>query len=189
MKQLEDRIKKDGKVLSGNILKVDSFFNHMVDVELLDEMASEVYSVYKDRNITKVLTIETSGIPLAVLVAKQFNVPLIYANKTDAFNLEGDTYNAFVHSFTKKTEYHVRVVKDYISKEDNVLIVDDFLAEGASTCGLLDIVEQSGANLEAVVIGIEKTFQKGGKYLRESGIDVLSLAKIKSLKNGQIEFE
>ncbi len=189
MKLLEDRIVRDGKVLSDNILKVDSFFNHMVDVELMSQMADEVCNIYREKGITKVLTIEASGIPLAIMVAERLKVNLLYANKSGGFNLEGDTYKSFVHSFTKKTEYEIRVVKDYISSDDKILIVDDFLAEGASTCGLLDIVEQSGADLVAVVIGIEKTFQNGGKYLRESGIDVFSLVKIKSLENGKIELE
>ncbi len=189
MKSLEERILKEGIVSNTGILKVGAFLNHMVDVKLLQEMADEIVANYKDKGVTKILTLETSGIPLALMVAVKLSIPLVYAKKTGSFNLEGDVYDAFVHSFTKRVEYRVMVVKDYIDSSDAVLIVDDFLAEGSSTCGLIDLVDQAEAEIVGVAVAIEKTFQNGGKYLRESGVDVLSLAKVKKIDKDLIEFE
>ena len=146
MQLLEERIIKDGKVFSGNVLKVDSFLNHQIDVELLDKMGEEIKTLFKDINVTKVLTIEASGIGVGCLVAKHFNCPLLFAKKSKTLNIKGDVYTSKVESFTHQCTYDIIVSKDFLNENDTVLIVDDFLAKGNALIGLIDIVNQSGAS-------------------------------------------
>ncbi len=190
MQLLEERIIKDGKVFSGNVLKVDSFLNHQIDVELLDKMGSEVKQQFKDEKVTKVLTIEASGIGVGCMVAKHFNCPLLFAKKTKTLNIKGDVYTSKVESFTHQCTYDIIVSKDFLNKNDTVLIVDDFLAKGNALIGLIDIVNQSGAKLAGCAIAIEKGYQGGGDKLRAQGIKVESMAIIEKMDDttGNIVF-
>ncbi len=190
MQLLEDRIIKDGKVFAGNVLKVDSFLNHQLDVELLDEMGREMKSLFKDSNVSKVLTIEASGIGVGCMVAKHFNCPLLFAKKTKTLNIKGDVYTSKVESFTHQCTYDIIVSKDFLNQNDTVLIVDDFLAKGNALIGLIDIVNQSGATLAGCGIAIEKGYQGGGDKLREQGIRVESMAIIEKMDDvtGDIVF-
>ncbi|HEY5583734.1 MAG TPA: xanthine phosphoribosyltransferase [Ruminiclostridium sp.] len=188
MELLKQRILKDGKVIGNDILKVDSFLNHQMDVQLFNEMGKEFYKLFADKNITKILTIESSGIGIACIAAQYFNVPVVFAKKTEAKNLDSDAYLSEVFSFTKGKTYTVRVSKNYINSNDNILVIDDFLANGKAVLGLADIVDQAGAKLGGVGIAIEKGFQDGGKLLRESGIDLQSLAIVTSIQDGEISF-
>lgn len=190
MHLLEDRIVKDGKVFSGNVLKVDSFLNHQIDVELLDEMGSEVKQLFKDETVTKVLTIEASGIGVGCMVARHFNCPLLFAKKTKTLNIKGDVYTSKVESFTHQCTYDIIVSKDFLNENDTVLIVDDFLAKGNALIGLIDIVNQSGAKLAGCAIAIEKGYQGGGDKLRAQGIKVESMAIIDEMDDttGNIVF-
>ncbi len=190
MQLLEDRIIKDGKVFSGNVLKVDSFLNHQIDVELLDKMGSEVKQLFENENVTKVLTIEASGIGVGCMVAKHFNCPLLFAKKTKTLNIKGDVYTSKVESFTHQCTYDIIVSKDFLNETDTVLIVDDFLAKGNALIGLIDIVNQSGAKLAGCAIAIEKGYQGGGDKLRAQGIKVESMAIIEEMDDstGSIVF-
>lgn len=190
MQLLEERIVKDGKVFSGNVLKVDSFLNHQIDVELLDEMGSEVKQLFKDETVTKVLTIEASGIGVGCMVAKHFSCPLLFAKKTKTLNIKGDVYTSKVESFTHQCTYDIIVSKDFLNENDTVLIVDDFLAKGNALIGLIDIVNQSGAKLAGCAIAIEKGYQGGGDKLRAQGIKVESMAIIDEMDDttGNIVF-
>lgn len=190
MKLLEDRIIKDGKVFSGNVLKVDSFLNHQIDVELLDKMGLEVKKLFSDSCVTKVLTIEASGIGVGCMVAKHFNCPLLFAKKSKTLNIKGDVYTSKVESFTHQCTYDIIVSKDFLNENDTVLIVDDFLAKGNALIGLIDIVNQSGAKLAGCSIAIEKGYQGGGDKLRTQGIKVESLAIIEEMDDltGEIVF-
>ena len=190
MQLLEKRIIKDGKVFSGNILKVDSFLNHQIDVELLDKMGEEIKTLFKDINVTKVLTIEASGIGVGCLVAKHFNCPLLFAKKSKTLNIKGDVYTSKVESFTHQCTYDIIVSKDFLNENDTVLIVDDFLAKGNALIGLIDIVNQSGASLAGCAIAIEKGYQGGGDKLRAQGIRVESMAIIEEMDDttGNIVF-
>lgn len=190
MQLLEDRIIKDGKVFSGNVLKVDSFLNHQIDVELLDKMGSEVKQLFENENVTKVLTIEASGIGVGCMVAKHFNCPLLFAKKTKTLNIKGDVYTSKVESFTHQCTYDIIVSKDFLNETDTVLIVDDFLAKGNALIGLIDIVNQSGAKLAGCAIAIEKGYQGGGDKLRAQGIKVESMAIIEEMDDstGNIVF-
>ena len=190
MKFLEDRIIKDGKVFSGNVLKVDSFLNHQIDVELLDKMGLEVKKLFSDSCVTKVLTIEASGIGVGCMVAKHFNCPLLFAKKSKTLNIKGDVYTSKVESFTHQCTYDIIVSKDFLNENDTVLIVDDFLAKGNALIGLIDIVKQSGAKLAGCSIAIEKGYQGGGDKLRAQGIKVESLAIIEAMDDttGEIVF-
>lgn len=190
MKLLEDRIIKDGKVFSGNVLKVDSFLNHQIDVELLDKMGLEVKKLFSDSCVTKVLTIEASGIGVGCMVAKHFNCPLLFAKKSKTLNIKGDVYTSKVESFTHQCTYDIIVSKDFLNGNDTVLIVDDFLAKGNALIGLIDIVNQSGAKLAGCSIAIEKGYQGGGDKLRTQGIKVESLAIIEEMDDltGEIVF-
>lgn len=190
MQLLEERIIKDGKVFSGNVLKVDSFLNHQLDVELLDEMGLELKKLFKDSNITKILTIEASGIGVGCMVARHFNCPLLFAKKTKTLNIKGDVYTSKVESFTHQCTYDIIVSKDFLNEKDTVLIVDDFLAKGNALIGLIDIVKQSGANLAGCGIAIEKGYQGGGDKLRAQGIRVESMAIVEEMdeKTGKIIF-
>lgn len=189
MKLLVDRIKKDGKVYPGNILKVDCFLNHQIDVELIDKMGEEFYNLFGNCKVTKILTIEASGIGLACLAARYFQVPILFAKKSKSANTSADFYSSTVKSYTHGNTNNIIVSKEYLSKDDSVLIIDDFLATGEALRGLIDIVNQAGANLVGAGIAIEKGFQDGGKDLRESGVRVESLAIVDSMTDdGSITF-
>lgn len=181
MKLLEDRILKDGHIDADNVLKVDSFLNHQIDVNFVCELGKEFYRLFKDENITKILTIEASGIGIACLTAQYFNVPVVFAKKTKTINIYSDTYNATVHSYTHKRDYDIVVSKDFLNKDDNVLIIDDFLAKGSALTALLMLIEKAGAKTAGAGIVIEKAYQGGGNLVRDMGIRVESLAKIKSI--------
>ena len=181
MKLLEDRILKDGHIGADNVLKVDSFLNHQIDVNFVCELGKEFYRLFKDENITKILTIEASGIGIACLAAQYFGVPVVFAKKTKTINIYSDTYNATVHSYTHKKDYDIVVSKEFLSKEDNVLIIDDFLAKSSALTALLMLIEKAGAKTAGAGIVIEKAYQGGGNLVRDMGIRVESLAKIKSI--------
>ena len=181
MKLLEDRILKDGHIGADNVLKVDSFLNHQIDVNFVCELGKEFYRLFKDENITKILTIEASGIGIACLAAQYFGVPVVFAKKTKTINIYSDTYNATVHSYTHKKDYDIVVSKEFLSKEDNVLIIDDFLAKGSALTALLMLIEKAGAKTAGAGMVIEKAYQGGGNLVRDMGIRVESLAKIKSI--------
>ena len=181
MKLFEDRILKDGHIGADNVLKVDSFLNHQIDVSFVCELGKEFYRLFKDENITKILTIEASGIGIACLAAQYFGVPVVFAKKTKTINIYSDTYNATVHSYTHKKDYDIVVSKEFLSKEDNVLIIDDFLAKGSALTALLMLIEKAGAKTAGAGIVIEKAYQGGGNLVRDMGIRVESLAKIKSI--------
>lgn len=181
MKLLEDRILKDGHIGADNVLKVDSFLNHQIDVSFVCELGKEFYRLFKDENITKILTIEASGIGIACPAAQYFGVPVVFAKKTKTINIYSDTYNATVHSYTHKKDYDIVVSKEFLSKEDNVLIIDDFLAKGSALTALLMLIEKAGAKTAGAGIVIEKAYQGGGNLIRDMGIRVESLAKIKSI--------
>ena len=188
MKALEERILRDGQVRPGNILKVDSFLNHQIDISFMNEMGKEFRRVFADKHVTKILTIEASGIAIASITAQYFQVPIVFAKKTKTTNLDGSLYTAKVKSYTHRTTYDVVVSKKFLTPDDHVLIIDDFLANGCAARGLIDLIEQAGAVLEGVGIVIEKGFQNGGRELRESGVDVRSLAIIESMSDNNLVF-
>lgn len=181
MNFLEERILKDGIVKEGNVLKVDSFLNHQMDVELLDEIGKEFYRRFSDLNITKVLTIEASGIAIAYAVARCFNVPMVFAKKAKSINIDGDMYTTEVESFTHKNKNQIIVSKRFLSSEDRLLIVDDFLANGCALQGLISIAEAAGASVEGICIAIEKGFQYGGRSIRNLGYRLESLAIVDAM--------
>ena len=181
MNFLEERICKDGIVKQGNVLKVDSFLNHRMDVALIDRIGEEFYERFKEKNITKVLTIEASGIALACSTARCFNVPVVFAKKSQSVNIDGDVYSVQIESFTHKRINNVIVSKKFLSPEDKVLIIDDFLANGCALRGLISITEEAGAAVEGIGIAIEKGFQSGGAYIREKGYRLESLAIVDSM--------
>ena len=190
MNFLQERILRDGVVKPGNILKVDSFLNHQMDIALLEQIGAEFHRRFADRPITKVLTIETSGIGIAYPVAKAFGVPLVFAKKTRSINMDGESYVAEVFSFTRKTSNKVIVSKKFLKPDDHVLLIDDFLAEGCAMQGLISIVDTAEATVEGLGIVIEKGFQEGGWRLRNLGYRVESLAIIDSMDSstGTITF-
>lgn len=190
MNFLEERILKDGVVKPGNVLKVDSFLNHQMDVELMEEIGKEFYRRFSHKPINKILTIEASGIAIAYAVAQQFHVPLVFAKKSQSVNISGDTYVAEVESFTHKNKNNVIVSKQFLSKEDHVLIVDDFLANGCALQGLCSIADAAGATVEGIGIAIEKGFQIGGQVIRNLGYQLESLAIVESMdaENGTVTF-
>lgn len=181
MKLLQDRIVADGKIEAGNILKVDSFLNHQIDVSLLEEIGQEFKRQFGDRDVNKILTIEASGIAIACIAARYFNVPVVFAKKSRSLNIAGDVYTAKVESFTHKNTNDIIVSKKFLSPEDRILIVDDFLANGKAILGLCQLVEQAGATLVGAGVVIEKGFQDGGKRIREAGIDLRSLAILEEM--------
>ena len=181
MNFLEERILKDGIVKPGNVLKVDSFLNHQMDIELMEQIGEEFHRRFADKKITKVLTIEASGIGIAYPVAKQFGVPLVFAKKSKSVNIDGDMYVAEVESFTHKNKNQVIVSKRFLSPEDHVLIIDDFLANGCALQGLISIAESAGATVEGLGIAIEKGFQFGGRAIRNLGYRLESLAIVESM--------
>lgn len=190
MNFLEERIMKDGVVKAGNVLKVENFLNHQMDIALLDQMAEEFQRRFAGKNINKILTIEASGIGIACSVARTFQVPLVFAKKSKSINIDGEMYVAKVESFTHKNINQVIVSKKLIGPEDHVLIVDDFLANGCALNGLISIVESAGATVEGLGIAIEKGFQNGGKTLREKGYQLESLAIVDAMdaETGMIQF-
>ncbi len=188
MKLLEDRILKDGIVKDGNVLKVDSFLNHQIDTQLYEDMAKEWKRLYDGENITKVLTIEASGIGIACFVGKELNCPVLFAKKNKTKNIAGDVFTSKVQSFTHGRIYDIIVSKSFLKPDDRVLIIDDFLANGAALSGLIELVKESGATIVGAGICIEKAFQPGGEMIRNQGIRVESLARIKSMDGGNIVF-
>ncbi len=190
MNFLEERIVKDGIVKPGNVLKVDSFLNHQMDIELMDRMGEEFHRRFYDKNITKVLTIEASGIAIACSVARCFKVPLVFAKKSKSVNIEGEMYIAEVESFTHKNKNQVIVSKKFLNADDRVLIIDDFLANGCALQGLISITEASGATVEGLGIAIEKGFQIGGQVIRNLGYKLESLAIVDDMnaETGEIKF-
>lgn len=189
MKELEERIRKDGRVLGKDVLKVDSFLNHQVDPMLMEKMGEEFYNHFKDAGINKILTVESSGIAPAVMTGLKFEVPVVFARKHKSVTLTDDLYTSEVYSFTKKTSNHISIDKRYLSKDDTVLIIDDFLANGQAVNGLDTIIEDAGATLAGIGIVIEKSFQKGRQLIDKSGIPIYSLARIKVFENGQVVFQ
>ena len=190
MKLLEERIRKDGVVKEGNVLKVDSFLNHQMDIELFNEMGKEWARLFADRPVTKILTVEASGIGIACVAAQHFHVPVVFAKKTQSLNIDGEVYSTKIQSFTHKKIYDVIVSKKFIKPEDHILIIDDFLANGCALEGLLQIVKDAGATVEGVGIAVEKGFQKGGDLIRKKGVRVESLAIVESMDaaTGEIVF-
>ena len=190
MKLLEERIREDGVVKEGNVLKVDSFLNHQMDIELFNEMGKEWARLFADRPVTKILTVEASGIGIACVAAQHFHVPVVFAKKTQSLNIDGAVYSTKIQSFTHKKIYDVIVSKKFIKPEDHILIIDDFLANGCALEGLLQIVEDAGATVEGIGIAVEKGFQKGGDLIREKGVRVESLAIVESMDaaTGEIVF-
>ena len=185
---LKKRILEEAEILGTEILKVDMFLNHQIDVELLNEIGKEFYRLYSDAGVTKILTVEASGIGIACITAQYFNVPVVFAKKGSSSNVGKELYSSEVYSFTKGLKSFIIVSKKYLRSQDKILIIDDFLANGSALSGLIDIVNQSGAALAGAGIVIEKGFQPGGKLIREKGIRVESLAIIKSMGNGSIVF-
>lgn len=190
MQLLKDRIRKDGKVYEGNVLKVDSFLNHQMDISLFREMGKEWKKRFEGEEINKILTIEASGIGIACVIAEEFNVPVVFAKKTQTKNIAGDVYTSRVESFTHGRVYDIIVSKEYLGKGDKVLLIDDFLANGKALEGLAEIVEMSGAELVGAGIAIEKGFQVGGKIIRSKGIHLESLAIVESMnvETGEVFF-
>lgn len=192
LKLLEDRIVKDGIVKPGNVLKVDSFLNHQMDISLFNDMGKEFKRLFNDTPINKILTIEASGIGIACIAAQYFdNVPVVFAKKSQTVNIDGEVYSTKIESFTHKRVYDVILSKKYLSSKDHVLIIDDFLANGCALNGLLDIAQKAGATVEGVGIAVEKGFQRGGELIRRKGIRVESLAIIESMDadSGNIVFK
>lgn len=190
MKLLEERILKDGIVRTGNVLKVDSFLNHQMDVGLFEEMAKEWKRLFAGKPINKILTIEASGIGLAAIAAKEFNVPVVFAKKSMSINLDYDNFCTQIQSFTHGKVYDVIVSRKFLGPEDHLLIIDDFLANGCALLGLLNLVEAAGATVEGVGIAVEKGFQKGGDAIREKGIHLESLAIVEAMdeETGTVTF-
>ena len=189
MELLEKRIIQDGEILPGNILKVSNFLNHQIDVNLMEQLGEEFFRLYKNSNVTKVLTIESSGIAVGYAVARKFGVPLVFAKKHKSSNVNEGVYSSKVWSFTHNQAYTVVVSKKYISKGDKILIVDDFLANGNALKGLIEIVEQAEASVSGICIAIEKCFQNGGSLIRNAGYRVESLAAVEKMTDdGKIIF-
>lgn len=188
MKALENKILKEGKVYDGGILKVGSFLNQQIDSDFMMEMGAEIARLFENENITKVLTVEASGIAVALAAGANLHVPAVFAKKHNTSNIQSDVYSSVVYSFTHNTEYNIVVSKDYLSSRDRVLIVDDFLARGKALMGLTDIINQAGAELVGCAVAIEKGFQRGGDELRAKGVRVEALALIDSMDENEIVF-
>ena len=190
MNCLEERILRDGIVKEGNVLKVDSFLNHQMDIDLFNEMGKEWKNRFEGKNITKILTIEASGIGIACVVAQHFGVPVVFAKKAKSINLEGEMYTAEVESFTHKNKNQVIVSKKFLNEKDHVLLIDDFLANGCALLGLIQIVQAAGATVEGIGIAIEKGFQSGGRIIRNLGYQLESLAIVEEMdwQTGRIKF-
>ncbi len=188
MDRLKEEILLNGEVINGNILKVDNFLNHMLDVNLLNDMGKELYRLFKNQGITKILTIEVSGIAIAAIAAQYFNVPVVFAKKVESQNLDKQQYTSKVFSFTKNREYIIRVSKKYLGSEDKLLIIDDFLADGNAMKGLIALAEQSGAEVRGIGIVIEKGYLEGGVDLRKEGYKLESLAIVDHMDENGITF-
>ena len=190
MNFLEERIVKDGIVKEGNVLKVDSFLNHQMDIALFDEMGAEFKKRFADANINKIVTFEASGIGIACIVARHFNVPVVFAKKSKSINIDGDVYKAEVESFTHKCKNNVIVSRKFLGPDDHVLIIDDFLANGCALQGLISIVNEAGGTVEGIGIAVEKGFQNGGRIIRNLGFHLESLAIVESMDatSGEIVF-
>lgn len=189
MHLMEERIRKDGIVRAGNVLKVDGFLNHQMDIELFNEMGKEFFRLFGSEQVTKIVTIEASGIGIACIAAQYFHVPVVFAKKSESKNLDGDVYTSSVASFTHNKVYDIRISKKYLSPQDRILLIDDFLAKGNALLGLLDVCQQSGATVVGAGIAIEKGFQEGGQLLRKRGLRVESLAIVDSMaEDGSIVF-
>ncbi len=190
MNFLEERIVKDGIVKKGNVLKVDSFLNHQMDIELFNEMGIEWKKRFEGKNINKILTIEASGIGIACIVAQHFGVPVVFAKKSKSINIEGEMYTAEVESFTHKNKNQVIVSKKFLNENDHVLIIDDFLANGCALQGLIQITQTAGATVEGIGIAVEKGFQTGGRIIRNLGYQLESLAIVEAMdcETGEIKF-
>ena len=190
MQLLKERILKDGVVKPGNVLKVDSFLNHQMDIELFDQMGAEYKKRFADKPINKILTIEASGIGIACIAAQHFHVPVVFAKKSQSINLDGEMYVAEVESFTHKCKNHVIVSQKFLGPEDHVLIIDDFLANGCALQGLIQIVQSAGATVEGIGIAVEKGFQSGGRIIRNLGFQLESLAIVESMdaSTGEVVF-
>ena len=189
MELLEERIRRDGVVKSEGVLKVDGFLNHQMDINLFNEMGKELKRLFADAPINKILTIEASGIGIAAVVAQHFDVPVVFAKKSQSINLDGDVYSTKIQSFTHQRIYDVIVSKKFLSADDHVLLIDDFLANGCALNGLIDLVEDAGATVEGIGIAVEKGFQPGGDDLRSRGYHLESLAIVQSMnpETGEIE--
>jgi len=190
MKLLEERIRRDGVVKPGDVLKVDSFLNHQMDIELFDAMGEEFARLFADRPVNKILTVEASGIGIACIVAQHFHVPVVFAKKSQSINLDGEMYTTQIRSYTHQRVYDVIVSKKFLGPLDHILIIDDFLANGCAVDGLIDLIHSAGATVEGVGIAVEKGFQEGGRRIRARGIRVESLAIIESMnaETGEIVF-
>ncbi|MBQ9781770.1 MAG: xanthine phosphoribosyltransferase [Clostridia bacterium] len=188
MKLLEQKILNEGKVLPGDVLKVDCFLNHQMDVAFLTELGKEIYNHFKNCNVNKILTVESSGIGLACLTAQFFNCKVLVAKKNKSSNISNNVYVAKVYSYTHQKENNIVVSKEYLLSDDNVLIIDDFLANGNACLGLIDIVNQAGGQVKGISCAVEKTYQGGYDKLASLGIDVYSLARIEKMQDGKITF-
>ena len=188
MQLLKERILKDGVIKPGNVLKVDSFLNHQMDIDLINEIGKEFRRRFPSDKITKILSIEASGIGIACIAAQYFHVPVIFAKKTQSINIDGEVYHSKVESFTHKRVYDVILSKKFLNEDDHVLIIDDFLANGCALLGLIELVKEAGASIEGAGIVIEKGFQKGGDKVREQGIRVESLAIVDSMTDDSLTF-
>ena len=190
MELLEERIRRDGVVKSEGVLKVDGFLNHQMDINLFNEMGKELKRLFADAPINKILTIEASGIGIAAVVAQHFDVPVVFAKKSQSINLDGDVYSTKIQSFTHQRIYDVIVSKKFLSADDHVLLIDDFLANGCALNGLIDLVEDAGATVEGIGIAVEKGFQQGGELIRSKGYPLESLAIVDAMDSttGEITF-
>ncbi len=188
MKALEEKIAREGKIFPGNIVKVSGFLNHMIDVQFMMQIGKEIADLYEGSGVNKILTIESSGIAIAVCAASYMNIPVVFAKKSKSINIANDVYSAKVASFTHKTTKDIIVSKEVLSKEDKILIIDDFLAEGNALKGLMSIVEQAGGEVKGCAIAIEKGFQGAGDKLRNEGVRVESLAIIDEMSDSSIKF-
>lgn len=189
MKLLEEKIMSEGYVIGNDILKVDNFLNHQVDVDFMGKIGEEFYRIFKDQGITRILTIEASGIAVACMTSSYFKVPVVFAKKYPSYVPDDDVYHSEVYSYTKKASYNIRVSKKFIHANDKILIIDDFLANGKAATGLVEVVRQAGAEVAGIGIVIEKGFQPGRKNIEEMGIRLESLAIIESMENGKIIFK
>lgn len=189
MNILENRILKEGKIINGDVVKVDSFLNHQLDIKFLDKLAEIIKDYFKNKDINKILTIESSGIALATLVSQKFGgINVVFAKKKKTLNISNDIYSSKVSSFTTKKDYEVFVSKEYLNENDNILIIDDFLSEGNALKGLIDISNKANSKIYGISVAVEKGYLNGGKIIRDMGYDLLSLAIIKSIKDGRFTF-
>ncbi len=189
MKRLEEKILREGKILPNDVLKVDSFLNHQIDVAFLNEIGEEFHRLYANDNVNKILTVEASGISMAVTTSQAFgNIPVVFAKKVAANNMGDSVYSERLHSYTRQRDYNITVSKDYLHPEDRVLIIDDFLANGEALHALISVCKQAGATVVGCGIVIEKTYQPGLERIREMGYRVESLARVKRMEEGSIEF-